>query len=135
MVVLSPPARRQGCLLLRGDIVTDGQAALKAKGVGMPTPILDDIQAALQVPAMLRQALNTLQSEMPPEWETGSVNEVLNTLRERLEELELREIRRAGPAEYLMIKPLAPDAGGAFAERAAEHVRALDDLGLVVRLE
>ena len=101
----------------------------------MPTPILDDIQAALQVPALLRQALNTLQSEMPSEWGTGSVNEVLRTLRERLEELELQEIRRAGPAEYLMIKPLAPDAGGAFAERAAEHVRALDDLGLVVRLD
>jgi hypothetical protein len=101
----------------------------------MPIPILDDIQAALQVSAMLRQALNTLQSEMPPEWETGNVNEVLGTLRERLEELELQEIRRAGPQESLLIKPLAPDAGGVFAEQASEHVRALDDLGLVVRLD
>ncbi|MGD0604174.1 MAG: hypothetical protein ABSA53_11310 [Streptosporangiaceae bacterium] len=39
-----------------------------------------------------------------------------------------------GPQEYLLIKPLAPDAGGEFAAKAAEHVRALDDLGLVVRL-
>lgn len=42
--------------------------------------------------------------------------------------------RRSGPQEYLLIKPLAPDAGGEFAEQAAGHVRALDDLGLVVRL-
>ena len=78
----------------------------------MPTPILDDIQTALQVQAMLRQALNTLQCEMPTEWETDSLNEVLRTLREKLDELEFQEIRRAGPQEYLLIKPLAPDAGG-----------------------
>jgi hypothetical protein len=114
--------------------VTSSQAALKAKGTKMPSPILDDIQGALQLPAILRQALNTLQGEIPAEWETGSVTEVLNALREKLEELELREIRRVGPQEYLLIKPLAPDAGGEFAEQAAEHVRELDDLGLVVRL-
>jgi hypothetical protein len=115
--------------------VTDSQAMLKAQGTNMPIPILDDIQTALAVPSMLRQALNTLQGEMPADWETGSVKETLRALRERLEELELQEIRRAGPQEYLLIKPLAPDAGGEFAEKAAGHVRALDDLGLVVRLD
>jgi hypothetical protein len=114
--------------------MTDSQVTLRAKGISMPIPVLDDIQTAVQVPAMLRQALNTLQDEMPPEWATGSVKEVLKTLREKLDELELQEIRRAGPLEYLLIKPLAPDAGGEFAAQAAEHVRALDDLGLVVRL-
>lgn len=99
----------------------------------MTVPILDDIQGALHVPAMLRLALNTLQDEMPPELETGGIREMLNGLREKLQELELREIRLAGPQEYLLIKPLAPDAGGEFAAKAAEHVRALDDLGLVVR--
>jgi hypothetical protein len=59
---------------------------------------------------------------------------MLNGLRGKLQELELREIRLAGPQEYLLIKPLAPDPGGEFAEKAAEYVRALDDLGLVVRL-
>jgi hypothetical protein len=101
----------------------------------MATPILDDIQGALYVPAQLRLALNTLQSEIPPELMAGGVREMLNTLRERLEELELREIRRVGPQEYLLIKPLTPDVGGEFAEKIAEHVRALDDLGLVVRLD
>jgi hypothetical protein len=114
--------------------VTGSRAALKARGAGLPIPVLDDIQADMQVPATLRHALNTLQAEMPPEWETSSVKEVLGSLREKLEELELQELRRAGPQEYLLIKPLAPDAGGEFAEKAAEHVRALDDLGLVVRL-
>jgi hypothetical protein len=71
---------------------------------------------------------------MPPDWETGSIKTTLNTLRKKLEELELQEIRRSGPREYLLIKPLAPDAGGTFAEKAAEHVKALDDLGLVIRL-
>jgi hypothetical protein len=37
---------------------------------------------------------------------------------------------------YLMIKPLAPDTGGEFAEKVAGHVRgALDDLGMLVRLD
>jgi hypothetical protein len=100
----------------------------------MAVPVLDDIQAALQVPAKLRLALNTLQDEMPPELESGGVGGTLNALCGKLEEMELQEIRRVGPQEYLLIKPLAPDAGGEFAEQAAGHVRALDDLGLVVRL-
>jgi hypothetical protein len=103
-------------------------------GASMPTPILDDIENALGVPAMLRLALNTLRDEMPVEWAIGNVREVLNALRDKIEELELQQIRQLGHHEYLLIKPLAPDAGGTFAEKAAEHVRALDDLGLVVRL-
>lgn len=35
--------------------------------------------------------------------------------------------------DYLLIKPLAADAGGVLAGKAAEHVRALDELGLIVR--
>ena len=101
----------------------------------MPGPILDDVQAALAVSAKLRLALNTLEGEMPVEWATGGVREALKALRERLEVLEVQEIRRVGPREYLLVKPLAPDVGGAFAEKAAVHVRALDDLGLVVRID
>jgi hypothetical protein len=106
-----------------------------SKGRGIATPILDDIQDALYVPAQLRLALDTLQSVMPPELETDGVRETLKALREKLLELELREIRRVGPQEYLLIKPLPPDIGGEFADKAAEHVRALDDLGLIIRLD
>jgi hypothetical protein len=98
-------------------------------------PSLTDIQSALCEPSKFRLALNTLQSEMPVDWEIGSVSEAFRVLRGKLEEMEMREIRSHGPREYLLIKPLAPDAGGEFAEKAAKHVRALDDLGLVVRID
>lgn len=113
------------------------QATLKRKNkrASLPAPVLDDIQGALQAPARLRHALNMLQGEMPIEWHTSSITDALNTLREKLERLELQEIRRSGPYEYLLIRPLAPDTGGTVAEKAAEHVRALDDLGLVVRFD
>src|SRR5437868_6620310 len=106
---------------------------MMAEGARMPAPILDDIQNALGDLSKLRLALNTLQNEMPMNLQTDSVREALSRLRKKLEETELEEIRRLGHWEYLLIKPLAPDAGRAFAEKAAEHVRALDDLGLVVR--
>lgn len=114
--------------------MSDSQDELKSERVGMSVPYVDDVQNALYIPAMLRLALNTLQGEMPVQWGTVSVRQVLNTLRGKLDELELQEIRRLGPQEYLLIKPLAPDAGADFAEKVAEHVRALDDLGLVVRI-
>lgn len=71
---------------------------------------------------------------MPVQWEKNGVRESLCTLRDKIDELGLREIRRLGPQEYLIIKPLTPDAGGALAAKTAELVKALDDLGLVVRL-
>lgn len=116
--------------------MTDDQAALKAEGTDMPEPCLGNLQYALYGPSMLRLALNTLHCQMPPEWTADSaVRETLNGMRAKLEELELEGIRMLGHQEYLLIKPLAPYIGGAFAEKAAEHVRALDDLGLVVRLD
>ena len=48
---------------------------------------------------------------------------------------DIANIRRLGPQAYLMIKPLAPDTGGEIAEKVAGHVRALDDLGMLVRLD
>jgi hypothetical protein len=36
------------------------------------------------------------------------------------------------PSDYLLIKPITADAAD-IAYKAAEHVRALDDLGLIVR--
>lgn len=101
----------------------------------MADPILDDILSALDVPPKLRLALNTLEAEMPVMWGTGEVGAVLRALRAKLEELEMEEIRRLGPQAYLMIKPLAPDTGGEIAEKVAGHVRALDDLGMLVRLD
>ncbi len=35
--------------------------------------------------------------------------------------------------QYLLVRPLAPDAGSALADQAAGYMRALDDLGPIVR--
>jgi hypothetical protein len=107
-----------------------------AIGDGMVTPILDDIQAAFNTLWPVRLALNTLEGHiMPPLSEIDGMQEMLNLLRATLEQAELAKIRDLGPQEYMMIKPLSPDAGGEFAAKAATHVRALDALGLLVRLD
>jgi hypothetical protein len=82
----------------------------------------------------MRLALDTLQDQLPPRWNSDDVRNVLNALRDRLEEEELSQIRRWGPREYLLIKPLRPDAAVLLAQKAAEHVKALDDLGLIARM-
>ena len=71
---------------------------------------LEPVRYAMQVPAKLLMALDLLEGEMPVDWETGGVRESLLTLRDNISELALREIGRLGPQEYLIIKPLAPDA-------------------------
>lgn len=96
---------------------------------------INDLQTAFRDSWSIRLALYTLEAETPMHWQTDSIREALKALRVTLEQSELEEIRCLGPQEYLLIKPLAPDAGGAFADRAADHVRALDDMGLVVRLD
>lgn len=95
--------------------------------------VLDDLEMALQETWPLRMALYTLHLQMPINWQDHTVRKGLIALYDKLQEQELKEIRRLGPQEYLVIKPLAPDAGGEFAEKVARHVRALDDLGVVVR--
>jgi len=101
----------------------------------MPEPCLDDIQYAFDDTWPVRLALNTLEAELPMNLQTTSLREVFTSLRDKLEEKELEQIRSLGHQEYLLIKPLASDIGGPFAEHAAVHVRALDDMGLVVRLD
>jgi hypothetical protein len=82
----------------------------------------------------LRLALHTLLHHTPLHLLDDNVSKALSALRDRLEEQEMAEIRRLGPQEYLLIKPLRPDAGGDLAEKVAAHVRALDDLGLVLMI-
>ena len=43
-------------------------------------------------------------------------------------------LRGIGQREYLVIQPLAPAAPEPLAARAAEAVKILDELGLVIRL-
>ena len=53
---------------------------------------------------------------------------------EKFAAAELAELRGIGQREYLVIQPLAPAAPGPVVARAAETVKILDELGLVIRL-
>jgi hypothetical protein len=108
----------------------------RPRGADLPyADFLNEIEVGLGECAALRTALNTLEASLPPKWKNDGTHEVFKELRAKLEELELERLRRHGPYGYLLITPLAPDAGEDFAGKAAEHVRALDDLGLIVRLD
>jgi len=100
----------------------------------LPEPDLTEMWDALGDTVCLRLALNTLESNLPARWITYDACDALNALRIKLEEEELSQIRSWGPREYLLIKPLRPDAGVVLAKEAAEHVKALDDLGLIARI-
>jgi hypothetical protein len=100
----------------------------------MPGPDLVEVERALSGSSRLRLAVVTLQNDLPADLEADSVRQTLAELRDRIDERELREIRDYGPRQYLLIKPFAPDADGTFTGKAAQHVRALYDLGLIVRL-
>jgi len=55
-------------------------------------------------------------------------------LREKLAVVELTQLRKIGQREYLIIQPLAPATAEPLVSKAAEAVKVLDGLGLVVRL-
>ncbi len=79
--------------------------------------------------------INTLHYNLPPELETDSAHDALGKLHVKTQQAGTAGDPRLRPLEYLLIKPLAPDIGPALAGKAAEHVQALDDLGLIVRLD
>lgn len=107
----------------------------RPRGFRMPDPDLTDVDCAIGGSSTLRLAVHALLHVLPEDLKTDSVRGTLNELRDRLDQRELQAILVYGPREYLLIKPLAPDAGGAFADQAAQHVQALADLGLIVRLD
>jgi hypothetical protein len=100
----------------------------------LPEPSLDDMWNALGDNVALRLALSTVEANVPRHWTTDDTGRALRALWDRLEEEELSQIRTWGPREYLLIKPLRADTAFEFAMKAAEHIRALDDLGLIARL-
>jgi hypothetical protein len=100
----------------------------------LPESALDDMWNALGGTVDLRLALSTLEASVPRHWTTDDTGRALKALWDKLEQEELSQIRSWGPREYLLIKPLRADAAPALAVEAAEHVRALDDLGLIARI-
>jgi hypothetical protein len=79
-------------------------------------------------------ALDLLEEALPGGYSCDGLMAELWALREKVAATELAQLRKLGQCEYLIIQPLAPDRAEPLISRAAEAVKTLDDLGLVLRL-
>jgi hypothetical protein len=79
-------------------------------------------------------ALDLLEERLPPAYTCDGLEAELWVLREKIAAAELAQLRNLGHREYLIIQPLAPSAAEPLISRAAQAVKTLDDLGLLIRL-
>ena len=100
----------------------------------VPEPDIDEIRGRLEQTRHLRLALDVLEETLPGSYASDGLLAELWALREKFAAAELTQLRGIGQREYLVIQPLAPAAPEPLAARAAEAVKVLDDLGLVIRL-
>jgi hypothetical protein len=100
----------------------------------MPELDLDEIRRRLEQTRHLRLALDVLEETLPGSFASDGLLTELWALREKFAAAELTHLRGIGQREYLVIQPLAPAAPAPVAARAAEAIKVLDDLGLVIRL-
>jgi hypothetical protein len=100
----------------------------------MPEPDIDEIRNRLEQTRHLRLALDVLEETLPGSFASDGLLAELWALREKFAAAELTQLRGIGQREYLVIQPLAPAAPDPVVARAAEAVKVLDDLGLVIRL-
>jgi hypothetical protein len=98
-------------------------------------PDIDQLRASLERTRELRLALDVLEANLPTAFCSDGLTAELWALREKFAVAELMQLRQTGRREYLIIQPLdGPQAAGPLVSRAAEAVKGLDELGLVVRL-
>ena len=95
---------------------------------------IDEVRDGLERTRHLRMALDLLEETLPGSYASDGLLSELWALREKFAAAELAQLRRIGQREYLVIQPLGPAAPGPLAAKAAEAVKVLDDLGLVIRL-
>jgi hypothetical protein len=100
----------------------------------VPEPDIDEIRRRLEQIRHLRLALDLLEETLPGSYASDGLLAELWALREKFAAAELIQLRGIGQREYLVIQPLAPAAPEPLAARAAEAVKILDELGLVIRL-
>jgi hypothetical protein len=100
----------------------------------VPEPDTGEIRGRLEQTRHLRLALDLLEETLPGSYASDGLMAELWALREKFAAAELTELRGIGQREYLVIQPLAPAAPDPLAAKAAEAVRILDELGLVIRL-
>jgi hypothetical protein len=79
-------------------------------------------------------ALDLLEERLPAAYACDGLESELWALREKIDAAELTQLRALGHREYLIIQPLAPAAPPSLITQAAQAVKTLDDLGLVIRL-
>jgi hypothetical protein len=99
-----------------------------------PEPDIDEVRADLEQTRELRLALDVLEGNLPPAYWSDGLMAELWALREKFAVAELRQLRKIGHREYLIIQPLGPEAAEPLISKAAQALKALNDLGLVVRL-
>lgn len=97
-------------------------------------PDIEEVRGPLEHTRHLRMALDLLQERLPPAYACDGLESELWALREKIGGAELAGLRTIGHREYLIIQPLAPAASEPLITRAAQAVKTLDDLGLIVRL-
>jgi hypothetical protein len=97
-------------------------------------PDIEEIRGPLEHTRHLRMALDLLEERLPAAYACDGLESELWALREKIDAAELTQLRTLGHREYLIIQPLAPAAPGPLITQAAQAVKTLDDLGLVIRL-
>ncbi len=100
----------------------------------MPELDIEEVRARLEETRYLRLALDVLEEGLPANYASDGLMSELWALREKLAVVELTQLRKIGQREYLIIQPLAPATAEPLVSKAAEAVKVLDGLGLVVRL-
>ena len=94
---------------------------------------IEEVRSKLEDTRMIRLALDSLEEHLPPELESDDLTLEFLTLREKLAEAERKELRKIGHREYMILAPI--DTFESFGGKAAAAIRALDELGLVIRLD
>jgi hypothetical protein len=94
---------------------------------------MEELRIQLKDTRIIRLALDSLEEHLPTELESDSLTAEFVSLRERLAEMERKALRKIGNREYMILAPV--DEFASFGGKTAEALRALDDLGLVIRLD
>jgi anti-sigma regulatory factor (Ser/Thr protein kinase) len=110
-----------------------GPHASTGPGTGIG-PDIEEVRGTLEYARHLRMALDLLEENLPPAYACDGLLAELWALREKIDAAELARLRNLGQREYLVIQPLAPAAAMPLITRAAQAIKILDDLGLVIRL-
>jgi hypothetical protein len=103
-------------------------------GYGVPVDT-DDVSSALESTRLLRLALNVLWDGLPSDMSmTGPVRDALESIHDRLNQVEAGGLRRYGLAEhYLIIRPISPvnPPPTEIMEKITAAVRTLAELGML----